>query len=318
MGKPIVVVGSLNLDLVVRPRRAPAAGETVFAPQLERFPGGKGANQAVAAAKLGAPVTMIGRIGSDGFGDELLSSLTRAGVDTDAVTLSETAGTGTALITVDGESGQNRIVVVPGANGEVTPALVDTYADLIRSASVLLLQLEVPLEACARAAQIAHAAGVPVILDPAPAPTEPLPEALRACTWLITPNETEAALLLGTPVEGSDGAEKAAAALAAQGFARVIIKAGGAGGCLYVNGQPFRYSSFPVPVVDTTAAGDAFAGGLAAALAQGMDLEAAVRWGAAAGALAVTRAGAQPSMGTQAELLALLERHAEGDGRNPA
>ncbi|WP_374713066.1 ribokinase [Symbiobacterium terraclitae] len=307
MDRPVVVVGSLNLDLVVTPARAPAAGETVFAPRLDQFPGGKGGNQAVAAARLSTPVAMVGRVGQDAFGDRLLESLRADGVATEAVSRSATAGTGTAVITVDA-TGQNRIVVVPGANAEVTPEVVEACRPLIASASVLLLQLEVPVEACLRAAELAAAAGVPVILDPAPAPGEPLPRRLRECTWLVTPNESEAATLTGIPVEGRRGAEEAARALAAQGFRQVLIKCGGEGACLYREGACAWFDAFTVPVVDTTAAGDAFAGGLAAALQRGMALDEAVRWGMAAGALAVTRAGAQPAMGTLGELMALLER----------
>jgi len=301
-----LVVGSLNLDLVVTPARAPAAGETVFAPRLDQFPGGKGGNQAVAAARLSTPVVMVGRVGPDAFGDRLLESLRADGIATHAVSRSATAGTGTAVITVDA-TGQNRIVVVPGANAEVTPEVVEAHDGLIASASVLLLQLEVPMEACQRAAELAAAAGVPVILDPAPAPAEPLPRRLRESTWLVTPNETEAATLTGVAVEGRRGAEEAARALADQGFRQVLIKLGGEGAYLYRDGTGAWFDAFAVKVVDTTAAGDAFAGGLAAALHRGMALEEAVRWGMAAGALAVTRAGAQPAMGTLEELKALLE-----------
>ncbi|HWI64498.1 MAG TPA: ribokinase [Symbiobacteriaceae bacterium] len=305
MSKPVVVVGSLNLDLVVRPHRAPAAGETVFAPQLERFPGGKGGNQAVAAARLGASVAMVGCVGTDGFGDELVANLVAEGVQVGAVARSAQAGTGTALITVDA-TGQNRIIVVSGANNEVTPALVDRHLDLIQSAAVVLLQLEVPVSTCLHVAEIAHAAGVPVILDPAPAPAEPLPARLRELVWLVTPNETEAAVLTGMPVEGRQGVPEVAAALAGQGYRQVIVKAGGSGAYLFTGGTGHWFDSFQVPVVDTTAAGDAFAGGLAAALARGLSMEEAITWGSAAGALAVTRPGAQPSMGTLQELQTLL------------
>lgn len=305
MDRPVVVVGSLNLDLVVSPQHAPAAGETVFAPRLDQFPGGKGGNQAVAAARLSTPVAMVGCVGADGFGERLLQSLLADGVDTKPVLRSETAGTGTALITVDG-TGQNRIVVVAGANAEVTPEVVEANASLIASASVLLLQLEIPAASCQRAAEIAAAAGVPVILDPAPAPAGPLPAGLCESVWLLTPNETEAAALSGVPVRGRQGAEKAARALAAQGYRQVVIKVGGEGAYLCQDGVGTWFDAFSVPVVDTTAAGDAFAGGVAAALQRRCDLTEAVRWGMAAGALAVTRPGAQPAMGSLEELQGLL------------
>jgi len=306
--KPVVVVGSLNLDLVVRPEKAPVAGETVFAPELARYPGGKGGNQAVAAARLGVPVAMVARVGQDAFGNELLESLRQNGVSVDAVSRSDTAGTGTAVITVD-RTGQNRIVVVAGANSEVTPQLVQHHRDVIRSASVLLLQLEVPVESCVEAARIAAEAGVPVILDPAPAPEKPLPVELCRATWLVTPNETEAERLTGVAVRGAEGAAAAARALLAQGFERAVVKLGGEGAYLLARGEDegLWIEPFRVPVVDTTAAGDAFAGGLAAALARGLALPEALRWASAAGALAVTRPGAQPAMGTLAELTALLE-----------
>lgn len=305
--KPVVVVGSLNLDLVVRPSLAPGAGETVFAPRLERFPGGKGANQAVAAALLGAPVAMIGRVGEDSFGDDVLSSLRDHGVSLAGISRSGAAGTGTAVITVDG-TGQNRIVVVAGANAEVTPAYVEEHADLIRSAAVLLLQLEVPVESCLRAAAIAAEAGVPVILDPAPAPASPLPERLCAATWLVSPNETEASAMTSVTVRGRSGAPEAARTLLSQGFSRVLIKLGGEGAYLAGPEGERWLESIPVQVVDTTAAGDAFAGGLAAALALGHAFPEALRWASAAGALAVTRPGAQSAMGTLAEVQALLQK----------
>lgn len=305
MDRPVVVVGSLNLDLVVRPEHAPAAGETVFAPRLDQFPGGKGGNQAVAAARLSTPTAMVGCVGRDGFGERLIQSLLADGVDTRPVLRSETVGTGTALITVDA-AGQNRIVVVAGANAEVTPQVVEANASLIASASVLLLQLEVPVASCERAAQIAAAAGVPVILDPAPAPAGPLPARLRESVWLLTPNETEATALGGVPVRGREGAEEAARALAAQGYRRLVIKVGGEGAYLWTDGAGTWFDAFTVPVVDTTAAGDAFAGGVAAALYRRCPLTEAVRWGMAAGALAVTRPGAQPAMGSLQELEALL------------
>lgn len=311
MVKPIVVVGSLNLDLVVRPEWAPMAGETVFAPGLERYPGGKGGNQAVAAARLGSPVAMVGHVGSDAFGDELIASLKADGIDVQAVARAG-AGTGTALITVDA-TGQNRIVVVPGANAAVTPDFVEAHAELIRSAAVLLLQLEIPLPACLRAAAIAHEAGVPVVLDPAPAPAAPLPRDLIERVWLVTPNETEATALTGIPVHERVGAQEAAGALLSRGFKQVIIKAGDAGAFLATRDEAAWCDAFPVTPVDTTAAGDAFAGGLAVGLAQGLPLRQAIVWGAAAGALAVTRPGAQPSMGTMAELQRLL-----ASGRDPS
>lgn len=297
--KPVVVVGSLNLDLVVRPERAPAGGETVFAPALEQLPGGKGGNQAVAAARLGVPTYMLGAVGSDSFGDQVLGSLSAAGVDVSCVGRSATAGTGIAAITVDA-TGQNRIVVVPGANAELSPAWAEQHAGLIASASALLLQLEIPLETCLRAAQIASAAGVPVLLDPAPA--RPLPRDLAEVTWAVLPNEHEAEAISGVPVGGGAGAPAAAGALREAGFARVVVKLGARGAYLLDGPEASWHEAFKVPVVDTTAAGDAFAGGLAAALARGLGFRDAMDWAMAAGAMAVTRPGAQSAMGSRAEV----------------
>ncbi|HYG56937.1 MAG TPA: ribokinase, partial [Symbiobacteriaceae bacterium] len=272
MRNSVVVIGSLNLDLVVRPAHAPEAGETVFAPTLDRFPGGKGGNQAVAAARLGVPTAMVGCVGRDGFGDDLIKSLSADGVAVDGVARSPAAGTGTALITVDAGTGQNRIVVIAGANAEVTPAVVESHSDLIRSAAAVLLQLEIPVESCLRAAEIAAGAGVPVILDPAPAPSEGLPSRLCELTWLVTPNETEATAMTGVAVTGRSGAPEAARALLNLGFRQAVVKCGSAGAYLLSPDGEAWVESFRVPVVDTTAAGDAFAGGLAAALTHGLPL----------------------------------------------
>ena len=298
MGR-VFVAGSINMDVVATASRHPRVGETVAGEAVHYFPGGKGANQAVAAARLGAPVRMIGRVGPDAFGETLLATARRDGVDTTHVRRDETAATGVALITV-ADSGQNTIVVAPGANGQVTPADVDAAAEAFAGAAVLLVQLECPLPAVIRAAQLARDRQALVVLNPAPA--RPLPEALLKLTDLLAPNESELAALAG----GADVAA-GAAQLRAAGVRTVIVTRGERG--VYYESADARgeLPAHPVPVVDTTAAGDAFLGGLAVALAEGRPLAEAVAWGNAAGALAVTRPGAQPSLPTAREFHAFLK-----------
>ncbi len=297
MNAPLAVAGSLNMDLVARAPRLPRPGETVIGDSFHTLPGGKGANQAIAAARLGGAVAMIGKLGDDPFSDALQANLDAAGVARRYVTRQASAPAGVALITVDA-AGQNSIVVAPGANALLTPADVDAAEPAIAGARVLLLQLEIPLESVLRAAQLGRRHGATVILNPAPA--RPLPAELLALTDILVPNETEAALLTGRPV--SD----AAAALRSAGAHTVILTLGAQGALLAEAGEMRSFPAFCVRPVDTTAAGDAFLGGLGVALAEGRPLEEAIRWGNAAGALATTRLGAQPSLPRRAELEALL------------
>lgn len=301
MANRITVLGSLNMDLVIRAPRHPLPGETLTGGPFRTFPGGKGANQAVAAARLGGQVTMIGRVGADPFGDTLIAGLQADGVDTACVGRS-TEATGVALITVS-TAGENTIVIAPGANGSVSPDTVMTYRDAIISADALLLQLEVPLPAVEAAAGLAHAAGVPVILNPAPA--QPLPASLlRHVTYLI-PNQHEAALLAGLPTDTDAGAAAAARALQAAGIQTVVMTLGERGALVFADGRQVSVPSYPVQVVDTTAAGDAFVAAFAVALTEGKSPVAAARWGCAAGALACTVLGAQPSLPRREAVLAL-------------
>lgn len=299
MKADIVVIGSLNVDLVVRTARRPAPGETVPGDEFRIIPGGKGANQAVAAARLGGKVAMLGRVGDDTFGQSLVSSLRAARVHTSRVLSTPGVPTGTALIIVE-HSGQNSIVVVAGANGLLSPADVEAAAELIASAKVLMLQLEIPLDTVRKAVELAHNRGVTVLLDPAPA--QPLPPELLRQVDIITPNENEAAVLTGRPVNDLKSAKLAASDLLRQGANRVLIKLGPRG-ALLAEGNRFEHSQgFPVEAVDTTAAGDAFAGGLAVALVEGKDLSNAVTFANAVGALSVTRFGAQTSMPSRPEV----------------
>jgi len=308
----VTVVGSLNMDLVVRAPRIPRPGETIIGGEFRTVPGGKGANQAVAAARLGAQVAMVGRVGGDAFGGLLLENLAAAGVDHTFVTRDPQAATGVALIEVD-DAGQNSIVVVSGANMRLAPADVEAAAAAIGVADVLLLQLESPLETVTRAAQVAHARGVTVILNPAPA--RPVPAGLLGLVDVLIPNESETALLTGLPVGDQEEAQAAAAALRRMGVATVILTLGERGALLAYEGGAELFPAFDVTPVDTTAAGDAFVGGLAVALAEGRPLREAVRWGNAAGALATTRLGAQPSLPTRQALDDMLAHGKTKSGR---
>lgn len=308
MPKSIVVVGSLNMDLVARVDRIPVPGETIIGSDFETFCGGKGANQAMAAARLGARVKMIGKLGSDGFAKQLRDNLEHAGVDTSCV--GNVAGpSGTALIE-SAADGENSIVVIPGANAHLLPADIDQYRGEIEQAALVLAQLEIPRETTEHLAQVAQAAHVPFILDPAPA--YPLPaEVLRCVTWL-TPNETEARLLLGISADGGStrSVAESAAHMLDMGVRNVILKLGALG--VYLAGkdiQPAAVPSCEVDAVDTTGAGDCFNGAFAFALVhRGLDPKAAAAFACAAAALSTTRAGAQASMPTLEECEAFLDR----------
>lgn len=292
----ILVVGSLNADLVVRAPRFPAPGETISGGDLATIPGGKGANQAVAAARQGVRVSMLGRVGKDNFGDFLLANLHANQVDTTLVQRDD-AATGTAIIVVDA-NGQNSIVLSPGANGQVRPADVDP-ASLPRP-KLVLLQLEIPLESVIHAAAVGRGLGARVLLNPAPA--RPLPDELIAQTDFLIPNETELSLLTGQPVTDIASAESAARTLLAKGVQTVIVTLGANGALVVTPEKTTHVPPFHVDVVDTTAAGDAFIGGFSAALLRGLALEEAVRHGNACGALAATQFGAQPSLPTAEEV----------------
>ncbi len=300
----VAVVGSINMDLVVRVPRFPIAGETILGGVFQTIPGGKGANQAVAARRLGAEVAMIGRVGGDAFGGVLRQNLVQEGISTDRLIVDDEQATGVALITVE-ERGENTIIVVPGANGRITTADIDAARPLITGADILLMQLEIPLEVVQYAAELAQAGGVTLILNAAPA--QPLPPALFAQVDYLIVNEVEAGLLAGTAAARF---ENAARALQALGARAVVVTLGAEGSLLLSrDGTSVVAPSFAVHAVDTTAAGDAFAGAFAVALAGRMPPEQAQRWGNAAGALAVTRAGAQPSLPTRLEIEEFLKSH---------
>ena len=292
-GPRIVVVGSSNTDMIVQVPRLPAPGETVIGTRFTVAPGGKGANQAVAAARLGAEVCFIGRVGDDDLGRARLEQLAAEGIDIRCVAVDREAASGVALIFV-APDGENAIAVAPGANARVTPDQIDAAAAEIRAADLLLTQLEVPLPAVTRAIEIARAAGKPIVLDPAPA--QPLPDSLLAQVDYLTPNETEAEALLGGGAEGLGGVAVTAARLRERGARVVIITLGREGALVTTADRQFHLPGRHVEVVDTTAAGDAFAAALAVAVAEGQALDAALRFAIAASALAVTVLGAQPSL----------------------
>jgi ribokinase len=305
MKKNILVIGSINYDLVVYTQRHPEPGETILGDRFQTFPGGKGANQAIAAARLGGHVQMVGRIGNDSFGQELLKNLNNNQVDISNV-LKVKEPTGTALITVDAK-GQNSIIVVPGANATLTRQDMDALKDTIQSTKVLVLQLEIPLDVVIQAIDIAYESGVTILLNPAPATQIPI-ETLRKVTFLI-PNESELALLSDIEINNFSDCRKAVSYLQSLGCNQIILTRGEHGAYYFYQDNQIFAPSFTVPVVDTTAAGDAFIGGLAAALAEDMDLHIALLRASAAGALAVTKAGAQTSLADKWELEDFLKHH---------
>ncbi|MCM3270966.1 ribokinase [Paenibacillus elgii] len=296
----IVVIGSLNMDIVIEADRYPQQGETMLGHGIRFLPGGKGANQAVAAARLGAAVTMIGAVGADGFGQELLQALQAENVGTDAVRVAEQAATGVASIYVC--QGDNSIVVLPGANHTLLPAHIDACREVIASADIVLLQMEIPLDTVAHAARLAKACGrTVVVLNPAPA--QKLPEELLRNVDYITPNRTELALLTGRSAEGG-ALEAAMRELAGMGARHVITTLGAEGSAFMAQeGALTRVPGYVMEVVDTTGAGDSFNAGLAYSLALGQSLEEAVSFAAKVSALAVTKFGAQPGMPTLQEVL---------------
>jgi len=296
----VAVVGSLNMDLVARAPRLPHPGETLAGRTFAQVPGGKGGNQAVAAARLGARVAMLGCVGADANGAQLRAGLEAEGIDCTALETGREA-TGVALIIVD-DGSQNAIVIVAGSNGEVTPDTIARHEAVLAAAEVVICQLETPLDTVHAALAAARRLGKTVILNPAPA-TGPLPaEWLPLIDYLI-PNELEAATLTGLPVGSPEEAAAAAAVLRAAGARNVLVTLGPRGVQAALEGAaPVLYDAPRVQAVDTTAAGDTFIGGFAAQLAEGADVDAAIRFAQRAAALSVTRAGAQPSIPTRAEL----------------
>jgi ribokinase len=299
----IVVVGSANTDMILKCERLPRAGETILGGEFTIAAGGKGANQAVAAARLGAQVTFVTRLGRDGLGDQALANYHAEGISCDYITRDEHASSGVALIMVDARA-ENLIGVAPGANATLKPEHVEQAESAIRRAGVLIVQLEIPLETVEAAIHFARKHDVRVILNPAPARELP---ANMLQDVMVTPNETEAAILTGLDTTTPTGIANAAKQLLEEGACQVVITLGEQGVLLATREQMEQVPAFQVQAVDTTAAGDAFNGGLAVALARGDDLPIAIRYASAVAALSVTRFGAQPSLPSRNEVAAFLK-----------
>lgn len=308
----VTVLGSANIDLVIRTQRLPNNGETLIGDAFDMFTGGKGFNQATAAARLGAYVTFIGRIGNDPFADILRTAIETEKINSQHVKTDAESGTGIATIVVQPDGG-NSIIVVPRANMQITPTDIDEAEESIANADVLLLQLETPIDASERAAEIARANDTIVMLDPAPA--RPLPSTLLAKVDILKPNETEATALTGQAITTPEAAITAAKILQAQlaedRFSTVVLTLGKDGLILCTQTQTHYVPAIETDVVDTTGAGDAFSGALATGLANGNDLVPSVRFAAAAGAAAVTVLGATPSMPTHESLNQFLLKRNE-------
>ena len=298
----ILVIGSVNMDVVSRVDHMPVAGENVRGWDLATIPGGKGGNQAVAAARLGAETSFLGCVGDDEFGGRLRAELAAAGVRTDALRTIPRCPSGVALILVDA-AGQNSIVITAGANGRLAPADIDAARDRVAAADAVVLQLEIPTETVARAVRLAREVGTPAIVDAGP-PRRPIDEAVFEAA-VLTPNEAEAAALLGL-APGSRSLEDLARALLARGAGAVVLKAGDQGSVVAQGSRVVRVPAFRIKPVDSTAAGDAFTAALAIEVVKGTDLAQAARVANAAGALACLKLGAQPSMPTAADLAAFL------------
>ncbi|HEV2209058.1 MAG TPA: ribokinase [Verrucomicrobiae bacterium] len=304
--QPVVVVGSSNTDMIIKLNRMPAPGETILGGEFLTAAGGKGANQAVAAARAGGRVTFVARLGRDMFGEQALTGFRKDGINVQYSVRDAAAPSGVALIFV-AKDGENSIAVASGANARLTPADVQKARTAIAAAAVLLLQLETPLPTVNAAARLATQSGVPVILNPAPARC--LPDALLKHVSILTPNEHEAEVLTGLAVKDPAAAAKAAAALQRRGVRTVIVTLGARGAFVADRDQTHLVPGFKVKAVDTTAAGDVFNGALAVALAEAQPLLQAVRFANAAAAISVTRMGAQPSAPCRAEIRGFLKQY---------
>jgi len=311
----ICVVGSSNIDLTFRTSRLPVAGETLAGSDFHLGHGGKGSNQAIAAARLGARVTMITRVGQDLFGEQMIANYRAQGVDTTHVLIDRERPSGVAAIVVDDQA-RNSILVVPGANGGLSPEDVRQAADALQTADLVLCQLEVPLDTVREAFYLARQAGVRTLLNPAPAAV--LPEELLRLTDLCVPNETELAQLTGQTAELLDQATAAARALLLCGPRHVIVTLGARGALVVAEGSAEVFPAFSVTALDTSGAGDAFIGSLAVFLVEGSPLAEAVRRASAVAALSVTRLGTQTALPTRAQLDAFLLQGVRGQGSGPA
>lgn len=300
----VTVLGSLNYDLIAVAPRFPEAGESVIGNTFYSAHGGKGGNQAVAAARLGATVNMIGRVGDDTFGAEMLQGLKNFGVVSSGITVEPGVNSGIAHITIDGSS-ENKIVIVPGANASCGDPEIALVAERMASSQILLLQMELPPEVNIKAAEAARSLGRTIVLDPAPA--RPLPDQAYHLFDYLIPNETEATALAGFTVSDANSGLAAARTLYQKGCGVAIVKLGALGACYVSNAEEAYLPAFTVDAIDTVAAGDAFNGAFAVAIAEGKTLHNAVIWAMAAGAIAVTKRGAQTAMPIREEIELLLQ-----------
>ena len=299
MKRNILVIGSSNTDMVIKSPHMPRVGETIIGGDFLMNPGGKGANQAVAAAKWGGRVTFMAKVGDDVFGDTAIKGFKAVGIDTTAIQRERDTPSGVALIMV-GDDGDNSISVALGANEKLSAEDIEAQTELFKNADIVLLQLEIPLQTVARACEMAHGLRKRVILNPAPA--QNLSESILKSVFLLTPNETEAELLTGIKVEDEKTAREAAGNLRAKGVANVIITMGAAGAYLSSDGHEGLLAAPKVNAIDGTAAGDTFNGALAVAIAEGSDLQRAVVFANKAAAFSVTRLGAQSSTPTREDI----------------
>lgn len=299
----ILVIGSSNMDLVVQVPRCPAAGETLFGSSFTTNYGGKGANQAVAVARIGSGVTFMTKLGNDTFGQQMRQHFSEEGMDLTHILTDAESPTGTALITVE-DKGENRIIVVPGANARLTENDVESLSAEINSCRFVLTQLEIPLPTVLRVAEMTSAAGKQLILNPAPA--RPLPDSLLQKVFLITPNETEAEILTGIRVSDAESARRTALWFREKGVQQIVITMGSQGAFVFTDDFQEMVPAYKVKAIDTTAAGDVFNGALTVALSEGKTTADAARFGCAASALAVMRPGAQSSIPTRTEIDAFL------------
>ncbi len=305
--KNIIVIGSSNTDMVVKTSHLPVPGETVLGGDFFMNAGGKGANQAVAAARYGNRVVFVAKTGNDLFGEQVRKSMKEDGIVTDYVFIDEEHPSGVALITID-QKAENCIVVAGGANMYLKPEDIDKAKDEILGGDVVLMQLETPIETVEYAAKMAAEAGVKVILNPAPAPAEPLSKELISNLFLITPNRSEASRLTGIEVTDLASAQRAALALYDMGAKNVIVTLGSEGSLVYDGHMMMRVEAIKVEAVDTTAAGDTYNGVLASVIAEGKSLIDAVHEANIAGAISVTRMGAQPAAPTREEIIAMKKK----------
>ena len=306
MSAEIFVIGSLNMDLVVQTTRLPQAGETLAGSEFHLIPGGKGANQAVAASRSGANTHMIGCVGDDAFGEIMLESLRNASVDVNGVSQLNGISTGTATIIVE-EGGENRIIIIPGANGRVTYDLVEQKWDLIARSDMVILQHEIPLTTIHQIIKNCQQQDIPVLLNPAP--MYPIPKEILASLDTLVVNEAEAAALTGNSIKSLDTGKESARKIMKSGVKTVIITLGENGAILLDNNGFIHHPGYKVPVVDTTAAGDTFVGGYATSITEGNSSTKALEYACAASAIAVTKLGAQTSIPSRDEVEIFLQAH---------